>query len=335
MYLNDNKFHLRNKIGRMKMKKGYLILSFIILSIISLLVGVYEINLKEIINGNTQQINIFLISRIPRLISLIVAGVGLSISGVIMQQISGNKFVSPTTSATIDSAKFGVLISMILFGTATLLEKMMLGFTFALVGTFIFMKIMKKIKFKNIIYIPLVGIMLGNVIAALTDFLAYRFDLMQNMTSFMQGKFSSVLKGNYELLYLTIPLVIVGFLYAKKFTIVGMGEDMAKNLGVDFEKVANIGMTIVSLITVLVIITIGSIPFVGLVIPNIVSIFMGDNLSKSIWNISLFGAVFILACDIIGRILIFPYEIPISLTVGVIGSVVFLYLIFRRQTNDG
>ncbi|MGL4656790.1 MAG: ABC transporter permease [Sarcina sp.] len=317
------------------MKKRYLIPSFIILSIISVFIGVHEISIRDIINGDMEQISIVLISRIPRLVSLIVAGVGLSISGVIMQQISNNKFVSPTTSATIDSAKLGVVISMLLFASATLWEKMILGFIFSLLGTFVFMQIMKKIKFKNIIFIPLVGIMLGNIIGALTDFLAYRFDLMQNMSSFMQGNFSAVLKGNYELLYFTIPLVIIAFLYAKKFTIIGMGEDISKNLGLNFEKVANIGMIIVSLIIVLVIITVGSIPFVGLIIPNIVSIFMGDNLSKSIWNIALFGAIFLLICDIIGRILIFPYEIPISLTVGVIGSVIFLYLIFRRQTNEG
>ncbi|MGL5069361.1 MAG: ABC transporter permease [Sarcina sp.] len=317
------------------MKKRYLIPTFIILAVASLFVGVHNINLKDLLSGDIEQISVFLISRIPRLISLVVAGVGLSISGVIMQQISNNKFVSPTTSATIDSAKLGVLVSMILFSSATLLQKMMIGFVFALIGTFIFMKIMKRIKFKNIVFIPLVGIMLGNVIGAVADFLAYKFDLMQNMSSFMQGNFSSVLKGNYELLYLTIPLVIIAFIYAKKFTIIGMGEDISKNLGLDFEKIASIGMVLVSLITVLIIITVGSVPFVGLIVPNIVSIFMGDNVSKSIWNISLFGAIFLLFCDIIGKVLIFPYEIPISLTVGVIGSAVFLYLIFRRQTNEG
>ena len=317
------------------MKKRYLIPTFIILSIVSLFIGVHDISIKDIFLGDSEKISVFWISRVPRLISLIVAGVGLSISGVIMQQISNNKFISPTTSATIDSAKFGVLVSMILFSSASLTQKMIVAFIFALLGTFIFMKIMKVVKFKNIIFIPLVGIMLGNVIGAITDFFAYRFDLMQNMSSFMQGNFSSVLRGNYEMLYLTIPLVIIAFIYANKFTIIGMGEDISKNLGLNFEKIANIGMVIVSLITVLVIITVGSIPFVGLIIPNIVSIFMGDNLNKSIWNVGLFGAVFLLICDIASRVIIFPYEIPISLTVGVIGSIVFLYLIYRRNTNEG
>ncbi|WP_066874127.1 ABC transporter permease [Clostridium mediterraneense] len=317
------------------MKKRYLIIAFIILSLISLFLGVHSISIADIISGNTEKINVFLISRVPRLISIIVAGVGLSISGVIMQQISNNKFVSPTTAATIDSAKLGVLVSMLLFSSATLTQKMITAFIFSLLGTFVFMRIMKKIKFKNVIFVPLLGIMLGNVVGAITDFFAYKFDLMQNMSSFMQGNFAVILKGNYEILYLTIPLLIVAFLYSNKFTIIGMGEDISTNLGLNFERVANIGMIIVSLITALVVIIVGSIPFVGLIVPNIVSIFMGDNLGKNIWVTSLFGAIFLLTCDIIGRILIYPYEIPISLTVGVIGSVVFLYMIFRRTKNEG
>lgn len=317
------------------MKKRYIIPIFILVSIISLFIGVHDITVSDILSGNIDKINIFLISRLPRMISLMCAGFALSIAGVIMQQISNNKFVSPTTSGVIDSANLGVLVSMILFTGASLMEKMIIAFIFALVGTFVFMKIMKKVKFKNVIFIPLVGIMLGNVISAITDFFAYRFNLMQSMSSFMQGDFSSILKGNFELLYLTIPLMILAVLYANKFTVVGMGEDISKNLGVNFNFIVNVGMVLVSIITVLVIITVGNIPFVGLIIPNIVSIFMGDNLKNSILNIGLFGALFLIVCDILSRVLIFPYEIPISLTVGIIGSIIFLYLIFRGKKNEG
>lgn len=316
------------------MKKRYLILALIILSFVSIFIGVYDINFKDILAGNTDKIEVLLISRLPRLLSIIFAGVGLSVSGVIMQQISNNKFVSPTTAATIDSAKLGILFATLLFGSVTLMQKMIWAFVFAMIGTFIFMKILKKIKYKNAVFIPLLGIMLGNVIGSITDFLAYKFDMVQNMSSFMQGSFSGVLKGNYELMYLTVPLMIIALLYANKFTIIGMGEDISKNLGLDFNKVANIGISIVAMVSALVVITVGSIPFVGLIVPNIVSLRMGDNLSKNIWHIALFGAIFVLICDIIGRLIIYPYEIPISVTVGTIGSMVFLYLIFRRNKNE-
>ena len=315
------------------MKKKILILTLIVLSFISLFIGIHDLSITDIFSMTKEKFDVLLISRIPRLISILVAGVGMSISGVIMQQISNNKFVSPTTAATIDSAQLGVIFAMMMFSSATVMQKMITAFIFALIGTFLFMKILKNIKMKSVIFIPLVGIMLGNVIGSLTEFIAYKYDLVQNMGSFFQGKFSMILKGNYELLYLTIPLLIIAFLYANKFTIIGMGEDISKNLGLDYNKVCNVGMMIVALITALVVITVGSIPFIGLIVPNIVSIYKGDNLSKNIGITALFGANFILVCDILSRIVIYPYEVSISLTVGVIGSIIFLYLIFRRNGN--
>lgn len=315
------------------MNSKVLIPMFIVLGFISIFIGVQDITPADVINFDSEKMNVLMISRLPRLISIIVAGVGMSIAGVIMQQISNNKFVSPTTAATIDSAQLGVIVSMLLFSSATVMEKMITAFLFSAIGTFIFMKILKKIKIKNVIFVPLVGIMLGNVIGSLTQFIAYKNDLLQNMGAFFQGKFSMVVKGNYELLYLTIPLLIIAIFYANKFTIVGMGKDISSNLGLNYTKVVNIGVTIVSLISALVVITVGSIPFIGLVVPNIVSIFRGDNLSKNIGITGLFGANFVLICDIIGRTVIYPYEVSISLTVGVIGSIIFLHLVFRRDKN--
>lgn len=317
------------------MKKKYLIPLFIILCMSSIFIGVQNISITDIIQWNHGKMNIIILTRLPRLISIVVAGVGMSVGGVIMQQISNNKFVSPSTAATVDSAKLGVLVSMLLFSSATLMQKMITAFIFALLGTFVFMKILKTIKMKNIVFIPLVGIMVGNVIGSMTDFFAYKNNLVQSMGTFLQGDFSMIIKGNYELLYLTIPLLILALLYANKFTIIGMGEDISSNLGINYNKVANIGVIIVALISALVVITVGNIPFIGLIVPNIVSIFKGDNLSKNIWDTALFGAIFVLACDIIGRLVIHPYEVPISLTVGVTGSIIFLYLIFRRNRNEG
>lgn len=317
------------------MKKKYLIPLFIILCMSSIFIGIQNISITDIMQWDHGKMNIIILTRLPRLISIVVAGVGMSVGGVIMQQISNNKFVSPSTAATVDSAKLGVLVSMLLFSSATLMQKMITAFIFALLGTFVFMKILKTIKMKNVVFIPLVGIMVGNVIGSMTDFFAYKNNLVQSMGTFLQGDFSMIIKGNYELLYLTIPLLILALLYANKFTIIGMGEDISSNLGINYNKVANIGVIIVALISALVVITVGNIPFIGLIVPNIVSIFKGDNLSKNIWDTALFGAIFVLACDIIGRLVIHPYEVPISLTVGVTGSIIFLYLIFRRNRNEG
>ena len=313
------------------MKKRYLGIALIILSIVSLFLGAKNISFIDVIKGNEDSLQIMFISRIPRLVSIIACGVGMSICGLIMQSISQNKFVSPTTGATIDSAQLGIVIAMVSVPSAGIMQKTIIAFIFALIGTFFFMIFLRRLKFKNAIIVPLVGIMFGNVIGSITTFIGYRFDMIQNVSSWMQGNFSMILKGNYELLYLSIPLIILAILYANKFTVAGMGEDFAKNLGIDYKKVVNIGLVIVALVTVTVVITVGNIPFIGLIVPNIVSIYKGDNIRENIWDTALFGALFVLVCDIFGRSVIYPYELPIGLTVGVIGSAVFLYLILRRN----
>ena len=197
-----------------------------------------------------------------------------------------------------------------------------------------FMKIIGRLQFKNIIFVPLVGIMFGNIIGAMTDFIAYKYDMSQNVSAWMQGDFSMILKGNYEILYITVPMIILAYIYANRFTVAGMGEDFATNLGLNYKKVVNLGLIIVSLVTVCVVVTAGNIPYIGLIVPNIVSLYMGDNIRESIWHTGLFGAIFVLVCDIFGRVIIYPYEISIGLTVGVIGSITFLYLILRRNANE-
>ena len=316
------------------MKKRYLFLILIVLSIASIFIGVSSISIKDIFELNIDKLEVIFISRLPRLIAIIVAGVGLSISGLIMQQISKNKFVSPTTAATVDFAKLGILFSMVVLTSATTMQKMITAFIFAVVGTMIFMKMIKAIKLKNIIFVLLVGMMLGKVVGSITTFISLKYDLVQNVTSWMEGDMSLIMKGGYELLYLSIPMVILAFLYANKFTIVGMGEEFSINLGLNYNFVVNVGLVIVALISAVTIITVGNIPFLGLIIPNIVSLYSGDNLKKTLYHTALLGPVFLLICDILGRIIIFPFEISIGMMVGVIGSAIFLYMIIRGTKDE-
>ncbi|QHA90905.1 ABC transporter permease [Bacillus sp. N1-1] len=313
------------------MKKRYLISVFILLSFISLFIGVKSMSPLEVFKLTDEQSQVFWISRVPRLVSIIIAGASMSICGLIMQQLSRNKFVSPTTAGTMDAARLGILVSLILFSSASLMQKMMISFLFALAGTFLFMKVLDRVKYKDAIFIPLVGLMFGNVIGSVTTFFAYKYDLMQSIGSWLQGDFSVVLKGQYELLYISIPGLIIAYIYANRFTIAGMGEDFSVNLGLKYKQIVNIGLVIVALVTTVVMLTVGAIPFLGLIIPNIVSIMMGDNLKANLFPTAMMGAVFVLICDILGRVIIYPYEISIGLMVGVIGSVLFIYLLLRRR----
>ncbi|WP_054950380.1 ABC transporter permease [Numidum massiliense] len=314
------------------MKKRYLWIALIVLSFASLFIGVKDVKPLDLFRLTDEQTQILLVSRLPRLISIVLAGASMSICGLIMQNLSRNKFVSPTTAGTLDAARLGVLVSLMLFAAASPLQKMLVAFVFALLGTFLFMKILERIKFKDTIFIPLVGLMFGNIMSSLATFFAYKHDLIQNMSAWLQGDFSMIIKGRYELLYISIPLVIIAYAFANKFTVAGMGEDFAKNLGLNYKQVVNIGLIIVALVTSAVVLTVGTIPFLGLIIPNIVTIYQGDHLKKSLSHTALLGASFVLFCDILGRVIIYPYEISISLTVGVIGSGIFAYLLMRRRT---
>ena len=313
------------------MRLWMLIITAIILSFISLFIGAIDIKPIDLLDWDSDKTQVFLISRVPRLIAIILAGAGMSIAGLIMQSLSRNKFVSPTTAGTLDAAKLGILISMLFFSNVTYTQQIIFSFAFALVGTLVFMQILDRIKFKDAIFVPLIGIMYGNILSSVTTFLGYEANLLQNVSSWLMGSFTLVISGRYELLYVSIPAVILAYLYANKFTVAGMGEDFAKNLGLSYKFVLNIGLILVAIIATTVVLTVGVIPFLGLIVPNIVSLYMGDNLRKVIPHTAVLGIVFLLVCDIIGRIVVHPYEIPVNVTVAVIGSAIFLILLFRGR----
>ncbi|MGZ7442539.1 ABC transporter permease [Paenibacillus sp. TH7-28] len=316
------------------MKTRYLATMLIVLSLVSLFIGVKGVSLPGLLRLDADQWEIFRISRIPRLISIIIAGVSMSIVGLIMQQLTRNKFVSPTTAGTMDSASFGIMISLLLFSAAGPLAKIAVAFVCALAGTYIFMQILDRVKYKDTIFIPLVGLMFGGIVSSATTFFAYKYNLIQSMSAWLHGDFSMIMQGRYELLYISVPLVVAAYAYANKFTVAGMGEEFSVNLGLNYKRVVNLGLMLVALVTSVVVLTVGSIPFLGLIIPNLVTMYRGDNLKNNLSHTALLGAVFVLACDILGRIIIYPYEVSIGLTVGVIGSGIFLYLLMRRNAYE-
>lgn len=302
----------------------------IILSFFSLFTGVIDVSYAGLLLGNLEQTEIFLISRLPRLLAILCTGIGMSVAGLIMQQLCMNKFVSPTTGATISSAQLGILLALLFLPNSTLWGRAVFAFTAAVGGTWIFVLFIQHIRFKDMIMVPLVGIMFGNVIGGITSYLAYKYEMTQALSSWLTGHFSMVLRGRYELVYLTVPLVAVAFIFANHFNIVGMGRDFSKNLGVHYNLVLFTGLTIAALITASVVVVVGSISYIGLIVPNLVSMFKGDKIRGTLVDTALFGAIFVLACDIIGRIAIAPYELPIELIVGILGSILFVSLLFYR-----
>lgn len=307
-----------------------LAVSLLILSILSLFIGVIDLDTLSLLSGDVWLLRIFIISRLPRLLALLCTGIGMSVAGLIMQQLCMNKFVSPTTGATISSAQFGILLALLFMPDSTLWGRALFAFAAAVAGTWGFVWFIQRIQFKDVVMVPLVGIMFSNIIGGITNFLAYKFEMTQALSTWLTGHFSLVLKGRYELVYLAVPLVILAFLYANHFNIVGMGRDFSKNLGVNYNVILFMGLTIAAMITASVVVVVGAVSYIGLIVPNVVSLFKGDNIRGTLADTALFGALFVLVCDMAGRIVIAPYELPIELIIGIIGSILFIMLLFYR-----
>lgn len=303
------------------------------ISIISLFIGAIDVKPIDIITGDSEAFKIFIVSRVPRLLAILCTGIGMSVAGLIMQQLCMNKFVSPTTGATIQSAQFGILMALVFIPTSTLWSRAALAFVFAILGTWIFVYFIQKVQFKEMVMVPLVGIMFGNVIGGITSFIAYKYEMTQALSSWLVGSFSLVIRGRYEIVYLVVPLVIIAFIFANHFNIVGIGKDFSKNLGVPYNLILFMGLTIAAMITASVVVVVGSISYIGLIVPNIVAMFKGDNIRGTLIDTALFGGIFVLVCDIVGRIVIAPYELPIELIIGIFGSILFIGLLLYRLKN--
>ncbi len=302
-----------------------------VLSFASLFAGVTGITMDALFSGQDEMaLKIFLLARIPRLLAILCTGTGMSIAGLIMQQLCMNRFVSPTTGATISSAQLGILLSLIFIPGAGLWGRTLSAFLTAVGGTWIFVGFIRRIPFRSAVLVPLVGIMFGNVIGGVTGFLSYRFEMTQQMSSFLIGSFAPVISGNYELVWLAAPLVVLAFIYADHFNIAGMGEGFAANLGVNYRFILFAGLTISAMITAAVVTVVGSISYIGLLVPNIVTLFRGDRLRGCLADTALFGSLFVLSADLIARTVIMPYELPIELIVGMGGSILFIGLLAYR-----
>ncbi|HHY6939274.1 TPA: ABC transporter permease [Yersinia enterocolitica] len=300
----------------------------------SLFIGAGNVTLSEVWSDPDMR-DIFLISRVPRTLALVLAGSAMSVAGLIMQMLTQNRFVEPSIAGTTQSASLGLLLVMVFSPAAPVMVKMLVATVFAMGGTALFMLLLARMRMKSALMVPLTGIMLGAVFSAVTTFLAMEFDLLQSLGSWESGDFSGVLQGRYELLWIVGALTLIVCLIADRFTVAGMGRDFSVNVGLNYQRVMLMGMSIIAIISGVVVVVIGVLPFLGLIVPNIVSMAMGDNLRRTIPWVALCGGGLVVLCDIIGRLVSYPFEIPASVILGAIGALVFLLLIVRTKRHAG
>lgn len=291
------------------------------LATISLFIGVAELDAF-----------ILFASRVPRTMALVLAGAAFAITGLIMQLLVRNRFVEPGTTGATDAASLALLLVLLLSPGLELWAKALLAALGALAGVCGFLLLARHIPSRSSVLVPIVGILYAGVIGAGTMFIAYRSDMLQELLSWGIGDFSGILRGRYEILYLAAAAALVAWIAADRFTVAGLGDDTARGLGLDTRAVMGLGVTIIAVVTGILMVVTGILPFLGLIAPNIVSRLIGDNMRRAVPLVALLGAAIVLLCDIVGRVVRFPFELPISIVMGVLGGVVFLWLLLGTAT---
>lgn len=306
-----------------------------VLAVTSLFVGVSDVSPASVLRGGADGDAAFLLvaSRIPRTLAVLLVGASLGIAGLIMQMLVRNKFVEPSTTGVTEFATLGMLVTMVFLPGLAVVGKMAVAAAFGLFGTWVFLRVVRVVPVRQLVLVPLVGIMLGGVVGAVTTFVAYRLDLLQSLGQWSQGSFASVMQGRYEFLWIAGAMVVVAWIAADRFSVIGLGEEFATNLGLDYRRVVAVGMVVIAVITAAVLVTAGMVPFLGLVVPNVVSLIIGDNVRRAIPWVAGIGALFVLACDLVARVVRMPYEIPLSVVVGITGAALFLWLLLRRGSR--
>ncbi|MEI4486654.1 iron chelate uptake ABC transporter family permease subunit [Frigidibacter sp. MR17.14] len=271
------------------------------------------------------------VSRLPRTLAVILTGAALSVAGVVMQQLVRNRFVEPGTTGTAEGAALGLLLVNASFPGAPIWSQMLAASVAALASTWLFLRLVRRLPVREVLLVPLVGMILAGILQAVVTFIGWETDLLQFVSVWlMSGEFSGVISGRYELLWVAGGAAALAFVAADRFAILGLGTDRATSLGLKPEAVMRLGLVVVAVVTAMVVATVGMVPFVGLVVPNITQRLMGDNLRRTLPATALGGAALVLACDLIGRLVRYPYELPVGSVLGVIGACLFLWLLWRR-----
>lgn len=296
------------------------------MGVVSFCIGVAHFDLTSLFT-NPDDTFLFFISRLPRTLAAVLMGGTLAVAGVIMQLLVRNRFVGPGTTGTVESAVIGMLLMAWFFPMAPTLVKAAVAAVFSLGGLVIFLGITTRLPVNQPFLIPLIGIVFSGVVGAVGTFIALKIDLLQLVYTWINGDFSSVLQGRYELLWLAATVAVFSYFVADQFSILGLGRSKALSLGLGYNQVMLLGMLCVAIITATNVATIGTIPFVGLVIPNIVARLVGDNLRKTLPLVALLGANLVLLADIFARTVRFPYEIPAGTIFGVLGAIIFLWMV--------
>lgn len=273
--------------------------------------------------------------RLHRILMAIVAGMGLAVAGAVMQGILKNPLASPFTLGIASAASFGAALAIILGAGFAGGEYLIIGnaFIFALLAS---LTVYGLARYKGITpeTMILAGIAIMYIFSAMTSFLQYvgRSEQVQEVVFWMMG---SLGRSSWEKVWIVTAVtgICLPYLLVKSWDInaLGAGDETAKSLGVNVERVRVISMILASLITASVICFTGTIGFIGLVSPHITRMAIGGDHRFLIPASALVGALILLGADSIARTILAPVILPVGIMTSFLGVPFFIYLFLRRR----
>ena len=311
----------------MKKHKSITILLMCMLLLVSVCAGILfgsvNIAFKDILNcltgadrSSTSYILITTV-RIPRVLGGLFAGIGLSCSGVILQGVMNNSLASPSTIGVNSGSGFAVMLAMIFF-PANSFTLPVFAFCGALITT---------------LPIILAGITVSSFLSAgINTIKLLNTDITVNLTSFLIGSLSGLTLSRLILPCLCIAIAFfVSLFLAQPLNMLGLGDDIARSLGLRVSLTRFLLLSLASILAGCVVSFAGLLGFIGLIIPHICRRLFGNDARFLLPCSALLGGSFVLLCDLLGRILFSPFELPAGIIMSFVGGPFFLYLLLKKK----
>jgi iron complex transport system permease protein len=297
----------------------------------------YGISLPSYINWNLD--SVLYNSRIPRTLVAILVGVGLSVSGTIMQGLVRNPLVDPYISGVSSGAAFGAVLILLtsffagLFATVSLPLAAFIGGLGAFAITFIIYRSAGETSTSFV----LGGVIVGIAFSALTTiFIVTSSKSIQGAVFWLFGSIAYVTWSDvWVLLPVVLVIVVVTLFYARDFNVLLLGDEQAAQLGLKVKWFKRIMLTVAALLASFCVAFTGIIGFVGLVVPHMIRLTLGNDHRLVLPLSTIFGANLLLVSDILARTALPPTELPVGIITSFIGVPFFVYLLIRRGKRYG
>lgn len=288
----------------------------------------------ELIDGASQ---IIVNVRIPRVICVALSGAALSIAGAAMQGLLKNPLADGTTLGVSSGASLGAVLA-IAFGTYVPFlgdaGVTVSAIIFSFVSLVVIMSLSYKLDYSfSTNTIILVGVIFSMFVSSINSFVVtFAGSKVKTIMFWTMGSLSGTNYGHALLLFVTLLVCgIVILRYGNELNAFAVGEDNARNIGVNVERVKILIMIFVSILIGVCVSVGGTIGFVGLVTPHITRMIVGPN-HKRLLPASLFlGAVFLMLSDLVSRVILAPLELPIGVVTSFVGSILFVYIFYRTR----